>query len=971
MQAVPPAYPTPSMPAEYQFSAPPALVRQFGCIPGPGCFAAHDPLGRKLGSGGGTTHLIVQAWREFGQGRGFLEWFHAQRRIIVHAGGQSRRLPAYAAAGKALTPVPVFRWERGQRIGQTLADLQMPLFDAIMDKAPARLRWLVASGDALISAPPELPTVPEADVLCAGLWTEPQTALSHGVFFSPRGAPTELSFMLQKPALETLRELACTHHFQLDVGLWLLSDAAMLALMRRSGWDAENETYRDGGPGEYDLYGDFGPALGRQPTKPDPELSTLSAAILPLPGGRFHHFGSNRDLIRSSLALQNAVSDQRQVQMRHIKPHPDIFVQNAATDLPLTIENSCLWVENSHIGRGWTLRKRHIVTGVPRNDWAIDLPEGACLDIVPVGDKGYCVRPYGMDDAFRGAIGTERCLWMEAPAREWFARRGLDMTALGLDETCDIQDAAIFPLFEGGLPGGDFVRWMLDPTSAAVPNAAKGQYVNAKRLSANELGDCANLRRLFAQREGFLAASLPILAANSARSVFFQVDMDDMASLYAASGHALPQNAPDYATEALQYAQDRMFRARVLARRGQDASLYEEEAFAALRRCLVESVRARPVTPQSRCLGDQIIWGRSPVRFDIAGGWSDTPPYCLFKGGKVLNMALELNGQPPLQVFARLIPERHIVLRSIDLGVSTTLRSYEDISDYAQLDSGFAIPKAALALCGFLPAFAADPAATLAGQLDRFGAGMELTLLSAVPKGSGLGTSSILAATLLGVLSRLCDLGWDEVEICRRSLVLEQMLTSGGGWQDQYGGVLRGIKLLQTQPGLDQTPEIRHLPEHMFDSPENSACLLLYYTGITRIAKGILGEIVRGMFLNRRDTIATVDGIAREASQFHESIQRGRFADFGPLLARTWESKKRLDSGTNPPEVEQMLGRIADWTSGASLGGAGGGGFLLIAAKDPEAAARIRAELRNSPPNAKARFVGMSLSKSGLQVTES
>jgi galactokinase/mevalonate kinase-like predicted kinase len=56
------------------------------------------------------------------------------------------------------------------------------------------------------------------------------------------------------------------------------------------------------------------------------------------------------------------------------------------------------------------------------------------------------------------------------------------------------------------------------------------------------------------------------------------------------------------------------------------------------------------------------------VRIDIAGGWTDTPPYCLLEGGNVVNFAIELNGQPPLQTFIRPSKELRIVLRSIDLG---------------------------------------------------------------------------------------------------------------------------------------------------------------------------------------------------------------------------------------------------------------------------------------------------------------
>jgi len=50
---------------------------------------------------------------------------------------------------------------------------------------------------------------------------------------------------------------------------------------------------------------------------------------------------------------------------------------------------------------------------------------------------------------------------------------------------------------------------------------------------------------------------------------------------------------------------------------------------------------------------DQIVWARAPVRLDLAGGWTDTPPYTLRHGGRVVNLAVDLNGQPPIQVFCR------------------------------------------------------------------------------------------------------------------------------------------------------------------------------------------------------------------------------------------------------------------------------------------------------------------------------
>ena len=97
------------------------------------------------------------------------------------------------------------------------------------------------------------------------------------------------------------------------------------------------------------------------------------------------------------------------------------------------------------------------------------------------------------------------------------------------------------------------------------------------------------------------------------------------------------------------------------------------------------------------------------------------------------------------------------------------------------------------------------------------------------------------------------------------------------------------------------------------------------------------------------------------------------FANFGTnqLILKTWEQKKTIDSGTNPPEVEKIIDLIKDYALGYKLPGAGGGGYLYIVAKDPEAAVRIRRILTENPPNEKARFVEMTLSDKGFQVSRS
>ena len=416
---------------------------------------------------------------------------------------------------------------------------------------------------------------------------------------------------------------------------------------------------------------------------------------------------------------------------------------------------------------------------------------------------------------------------------------------------------------------------------------------------------------------------------------------------------------------------DAMFRSEVLRLTGRDGSADCRRAFGLLREGLTETVLADRQEPRLSVYADQIVWARSPVRIDIAGGWTDTPPFCLMEGGNVINLAIELNGQPPLQAYIRPCREPHIVLRSIDLGAVEVVETYEQLADFIHVGSPFSIPKAALVLAGFQPGFSLERHASLRDQLEVFGCGMELTLLSAIPAGSGLGTSSILAATVLGAVSDFCSLAWDKNEIGRRTLVLEQLLTTGGGWQDQYGGVHGGVKLLQTGRGFDQSPLVRWLPDDVYTQPDCAGCHLLYYTGITRTAKSILSEIVRRMFLNNNRQLALLREMKAHTIDMYEALQRRDYRQVGLLMRETWRQNQALDSGTNPPEVDRLTGLVDDLCLGYKLPGAGGGGYLYMMAKDPEAAARVKQVINANRMNANARFVDMTLSKAGLQVSRS
>ncbi|WP_028902587.1 bifunctional fucokinase/fucose-1-phosphate guanylyltransferase [Prevotella sp. P6B4] len=879
-------------------SLPPNLVDSFHDVTGLSreeYFCTNDPVGHKLGSGGGTTWLL-QACMTTEDGASLAEWLPREKRILLHAGGQSRRLPSYAPSGKILTPVPVFRWERGQRLSQDLLSLQLPLYEQLMEMAPESIHTMVVSGDVLVRTSQPLQPIPEADVVCYGLWLDASVAKNHGVFVSSRKTPQVLKQMLQKPSVEMLSDLQKDHYYLTDIGIWMLSDKAVELLAKKSMVNGQIK--------EYDLYSEFGCALGTNPTLPDDDLKGLKVAIVPLQGGEFYHFGTSREMITSTLRIQNLVNDQREIMHHDRKPHPSIFVQNSVCQYRFTGENTHIWIENSNVSEGWTLSHDHIITGVPENHWKVNLAPGECIDVVPIGDTEYAVRLYHIDDKFAGAE----------------------------------QQKQQFPVVEN-----------LEVLKK-LDNLDGLGFLAVRHISAEEISTEANLHRLFAQRKAFRKLNWSALAQNWNHSVFYQLDLADAKREFEEQHIAMPPVLDDDAP-LMTRIHDAMFRGE------------SDKAFKLLREGLLDTDERQPV-PQLSVADDQIVWGRSPVRIDIAGGWTDTPPYCLMEGGNVINLAIELNGQPPLQTYIRPCQEPRIVLRSIDLGAMEVVETSEQLRDFMHVGSPFSIPKAALVLAGF-------GQRALSDELAAFGAGIELTLLSAIPAGSGLGTSSILAATVLGALNDFCGLGWDKNEIGHRTLMLEQMLTTGGGWQDQFGGVLGGVKLLQTGRGFTQNPQVRWLPTDLWTQPEYRPCHLLYYTGITRTAKSILAEIVRRMFLNHGEELRLLRQMKQHTLDMYEAILQNDFERMGQLVRKTWAQNQRLDAGTNPADVARLTSLIDDLCLGYKLPGAGGGGYLYMVAKDPEAAARIKQILNENTVRKNARFVDMSLSTTGLQISRS
>ena len=163
-------------------------------------------------------------------------------------------------------------------------------------------------------------------------------------------------------------------------------------------------------------------------------------------------------------------------------------------------------------------------------------------------------------------------------------------------------------------------------------------------------------------------------------------------------------------------------------------------AFEILRSKIVSSGRQDRHVPRSALRSDEIAWADSPARLDLAGGWSDTPPYSLENGGAVLNAAVLLNGEPPVQVYGRMTNEPAIRVRSIDLGTHLDIQNWDELSDYSSAVGPFSLVKGALAICGFTPrSGSAAGQRSLRELLTGFGGGLKNHHARGDPQGQRAG----------------------------------------------------------------------------------------------------------------------------------------------------------------------------------------------------------------------------------------
>ena len=1012
-----------------------------------------DPGGVRIGSGGSTLYCLMEVLRRRlgcdlakSGPRRWEEILRDLRILIVHAGGDSRRLPAYGPCGKVFIPVP---GENDSAVCLSLFDRQVPIYLSLPGPGRDQGQVVIASGDVLLRFEPSDIRLTRQGVTGLACYAQPEQASRHGVFC--QGPSDEVRLYLQKPSIAEQRAHGAINPYGqtcLDIGVMHFDAATAVRLLRvfgarvgsggglalagrrgkavlERGLDFYREVCCAMGM-ETGLRGYVKSARDSGSKWSDAMLAELFEALADTPFSvqllkhcDFLDFGSSRGILSSGTRL---LQEDRGISF--LQSYLDI---NNDVAPKAAVQGNGAWVEGCRIGSSLTLGGGNVVVGVDIEQ-PLALPAGACVDVIEGrsrdGSQVWFVRCYGIDDAFKEPAG-QGAVFCGADLLAWLADIGAVEQDVWDRDTAErdrsIWNARLFPAVKAH---SDYHRWlwMLDPGAASEEQRLT--WKTADRYSYEEILAMADhvefyrrrsriraqairgaWRRVFRPGSDFSAQELAYLLGDRTDAAVWIADILKEAHRYYDSREdrgmaslafprilhtlgtalmSLHESGNPSAIEVLGGSEDALTRTQCkwLGSLGlypaQDVTIVQwsqraqQVAFESLERSIVASGIVESASPRSVLRSDEIVWARAPARLDVGGGWTDTPPYSLEWGGCVMNAAVNLNGQPPIQAYVRVIEEPVIRIGSIDLGVRIEIRRFEDLLDYRKATGSFALAKAALVLSGLAPQQnGRSKTVSLRKALEAFGGGIELTTLAAIPKGSGLGTSSIMGAVITAAIARVVGKDLSQRELFHQVLRLEQALTTGGGWQDQIGGVVDGVKMIVSQAGMVPDAHIHYVPSDIIDPMYNQHATVLYYTGITRLAKNILQQVV-GRYLNRdRATVATLSHIGQVAREVMDTFIRKDIVRFGRLVDTAWQLNKQLDPNSSNAEIEALLARVRPCIHGAKLLGAGGGGFLLMVCKSGADAATVWRMLEAEPPNERARFFDYSISNEGLVVTVS
>lgn len=912
--------------------------REAGLLPKHSHFAViPDPDGKRVGSGGATLGVIRYIAEDIGTND-----FSGKRILVIHSGGDSKRVPQYSALGKLFSPVP---HELPNGRISTLFDE----FLICMSSVASRIRegMLLLSGDVLLLLNPLQIDYSGKGAAAISFKEDVQTGKNHGVFL--RGEDGYVRKFLHKQTVESLTEQGAVNErgaVDIDTGAVIFSAemlGALFGLISENGIYSEarfrhyvNETVR------LSLYGDFLYPLAADSTleqfyleKPEgefcPELKQAREAVwdalrpyrmklLRLAPAKFIHFGTTGEILK---LMSDGIKDyevldwSRQVGSSvtgNVAGYKSVLSDKAK------IGKDC-YLEVSYVHRDATVGDNVLLSYVDIHDETI--PSDVVLHGLKQKDGYFVVRIYGVQD--NPKLGTDGS-FLGTTLNGFMTSNGITAAELWDGEDRSIWNAKLYPacstiqeavaaalnVYELAHGRGNKDAW-LNATRKSLASGFRDADAEALIAWDKRMGELVRMDRL----DKLIQLGIP---ASEGKAAMQTVKLTKIQEKWLEK-HL---SRADY-SEAM-----RLHYYIGTAIGGAEGDKHIGECFKVIQKAILDSTFENvQYNDKCRMVTDKHTV-KLPLRVNWGGGWSDTPPHCNERGGTVLNAAILLDGQMPVEVTLEKLQEHKIVFDSRDMDVHGEFDTIEPLQQTGDPYDPFALQKAALVACGIIPATGGD----LDEILTRLGGGFRMNSeVTNVPKGSGLGTSSILSGACVKAIFEFMGIEHTEDDLYSHVLCMEQIMATGGGWQDQVGGLSNGIKYITSRPGICQKMKVQHVEIPEETKKELNERFALIYTGQRRLARNLLRDVVGRYVGNEPETLHALNEIQRVAALMRFELERGNVDAFAELLDYHWELSKQVDAGSTNTLIDQIFSSIDDLIDGKLICGAGGGGFLQVILK--------------------------------------
>lgn len=902
-----------------------------------------DPDGKRVGSGGATLNVIRYIAEQ--TGRTSENVFEGLRVLVIHSGGDSKRVPQYSALGKLFSPVP---HELPNGRASTLFDE----FMIAMASVPSRIRegMLLLSGDVLLLFNPLLIDYSGEGAAAISFKEHVETGKNHGVFLS--GEDGNVAQFLHKQTVETLKNKGAVNEQEcvdIDTGAVIFSSQmlnSLYGLISENGQFSKslyeryvNDTVR------LSLYGDFFFPLASDSTleafyleKPEGEfcqelteartkvweaLRPFRMKLLRLAPTKFIHFGTTREIMH---LMSEDIEQYSYLGWRKCASSSIEDGQAAGYNSVLSSGAVCgkdCYLEVSLVHSGATIGDNVLLSYVDIHDETI--PSDVVLHGLKQKDGKFVVRIYGVLDNPKGIL-EDNCGFLGSTLKDFLLSNKIDVEELWQTNDHSLWQADLYPvcdtireaiaaalnLYELVQGRGDLAAWRNSKRVSLCSgfNQADSEALIAWDKRMNELVQMDRIAKL-------IKAGRPVGEAK---------DILKTTGLTKVQRDWLERQLEDaFLSEAA-----RLHYYIGTAIGGVEGETQIGECFKAIGQSVLESNLERLEVKTDCRIQCEEHTVRLPLRVNFGGGWSDTPPYCNEHGGTVLNAAILLDGKLPVEVTLKRLEERKIVFDSRDMDTHGEFDNLELLQSVGDPYDPFVLQKAALLACGIIPMQGGN----LDEIFDRLGGGFSMnTEVTDVPKGSGLGTSSILAAACVKAIFEFMGIEHTQDDLYSHVLCMEQIMSTGGGWQDQVGGLSDGVKFITTMPGLSQNIKVQPLeiPEAAWQ--ELRERFVLIYTGQRRLARNLLRDVVGRYIGNEPDALYALNEIQRTAALMRFELERGHIDDFAKLLSQHWELSKMLDGGSTNTLIDQIFNAVDELIDGRMICGAGGGGFLQVVLK--------------------------------------